>query len=270
MRVGDLYYVWYTQRPCGTEAFASTIYYATSRDGLSWDDRGEAIGRGATGAWNSFGVFTPYVAVVDGTCYLYYTATSAAEPFDVERTLRHIGVALAESPDGPWTRYRDNPPLDPSPDPEAYDSLVVDDTHVIVREGQWWLYFTGRGLGRTSAETQWGMAFADRPTGPFTKYEHDPVLESGHTVRVWPHREGVGALVDLTNTVQYASDGLRFQCAAAVPWVHVGCGPHDPDAFTDTSCGGGISWGVAEHADQVKPALHIVRFDVDLRARRDP
>ena len=56
IKVGDLYYAWYTQRAAGTHVYASTVYYAVSKDGLSWDDRGEAIGKGPNGAWDSFGV----------------------------------------------------------------------------------------------------------------------------------------------------------------------------------------------------------------------
>ena len=63
IKVGELFYVWYTQREKGVHAYASTIYYATSKDGLKWESKGEALGKGAAGAWDSFGVITPYVAV---------------------------------------------------------------------------------------------------------------------------------------------------------------------------------------------------------------
>ncbi len=77
IKVGELYYVWYTQRPAkGTDAYASTIYYSTSKDGRKWEDKGEALGKGGEDAWDSFGVITPYVAVAPGKYYLYYTGTS--------------------------------------------------------------------------------------------------------------------------------------------------------------------------------------------------
>ena len=46
IRVGKTYYVWHTQRKAGVHAYASTVYHATSADGLRWQDRGEAIGGG--------------------------------------------------------------------------------------------------------------------------------------------------------------------------------------------------------------------------------
>lgn len=268
IRVGELYYVWYTQRPAARHPFASTIYYATSADGYNWIDHGQALGRGPAGAWDSFGVITPYVAAVGGRYYLYYTATSDVEPFSTNGTLRHIGVATAESPDGPWLRSSSNPILSPSSDPSQYDSLLVDDTHVIVRGGRYWLYFKGRSPKLRPDETKWGLAIADDPTGPYHKHEGNPVLGSGHTVCVWPHREGVGALVDNAGperfTVQYAVDGVHFQRAASLEFVHTGCGPYDPDAFTDTPYGRGISWGVTQERSNGR--LYIVRFDCELLA----
>ena len=268
LKVGKTYYAWYTQRPAGVEPYASTIYYATSEDGYNWLDRGQALDRGPAGAWDSFGVITPYVAAVDGRYYLYYTATCDAEPFSTNGTLRHIGVATAESPDGPWQRGSSNPILSPSQDSSQYDSLLVDDTHVIVRGGRFWLYFKGRNSRLRPNETKWGLAVADHPAGPFRKYGENPVLGSGHTVCVWPHREGVAALVDNAGperfTVQYAADGIHFRRAASLEFVHTGCGPYDPDAFTDTRFGRGISWGVAQ--ERGEGSVYIVRFDCDLQA----
>lgn len=268
LKVGETYYAWYTQRPAGVEPYASTIYYAMSEDGYNWLDRGQALDRGPAGAWDSFGVITPYVAAVDGRYYLYYTATCDVEPFSTNGTLRHIGVATAESPDGPWQRSGSNPILSPSRDSFQYDSLLVDDTHVIVRGGRFWLYFKGRSSRLRLNETKWGLAVADHPAGPFRKYEKNPVLGSGHTVCVWPHREGVAALVDNAGperfTVQYAADGIHFRRAASLEFVHTGCGPCDPDAFTDTGYGRGISWGVAQERGEGR--VYIVRFDCDLQA----
>ena len=81
IKVGDLFYVWHTRRKAGVHPYASTVYFASSTDGVHWTEHGEAIGKGEIGAWDSFGVITPYVAVLDGKYYLFYTGTSAAKPF---------------------------------------------------------------------------------------------------------------------------------------------------------------------------------------------
>ncbi len=80
IKVDDLYYVWYTQRKVGVHPYASTVFYASSKDGLHWTEHGQAVGKGEPGAWDSFGVITPYVAAIDGKYYLFYTGTSAAKP----------------------------------------------------------------------------------------------------------------------------------------------------------------------------------------------
>jgi hypothetical protein len=264
IRVGDTYYVWYTQRKAGVHPYASTIYYATSKDGVHWTDQGQALGKGEKGAWDSFGVITPYLAVIGGKYYLFYTGTTATKPFKSRgenASLRHIGVAIADGPDGPWRRFEGNPVLDPTPD--AWDSLIVDDAHVIVRDGECWLYYKGGHHTIRPRDTEWGLAIAGKPTGPYRKHPGNPLV-GGHTVCVWPHRDGIAALIDNTNTIQWSPDGIHFHRAAKVRTVHTGCGPYDPDAFTDADYGRGITWGVAQHRRKGK--LHIIRFDVDLQA----
>ncbi len=269
IKVGELFYVWYTQREKGVHAYASTIYYATSKDGLKWESKGEALGKGAAGAWDSFGVITPYVAVQGNKknkkYFLYYTGTSVHERTNQRKTPPQIGVAVASSPDGPWEKFTGNPVLTPG-NAESWDSGVVDDAHLIRREGKWWMYYKGRRPMDKAGETKWGLAIADQPTGPFVKRGDGLVLKSGHTVCVWPHRGGVAALVDHAGperyTVQWSTNGVDFVRAAKLPMVHTGCGPFDPDAFSNAALGRGIKWGVAQF--NTNKTLCIVRFDVDL------
>ena len=267
IKVGDLFYVWHTRRKAGVHPYASTVYFASSTDGVHWTEHGEAIGKGEIGAWDSFGVITPYVAVLDGKYYLFYTGTSAAKPFrlrDPDGSLRHVGIAVADDPHGPWRRYEGNPVL--SPDAGEWDSLIVDDSHLIVRRGKYWLYYKGGHGTIRPDQTEWGLAVADKPTGPYIKSKLNPLI-GGHTVCLWPHRGGIAALIDSAgperHTVQWSADGLHFTRAAKIDRVHTGCGPYDADAFRNTDQGQGITWGVAQHAERGKP-LHIIRFDVDL------
>ncbi|MBL7223696.1 MAG: GH32 C-terminal domain-containing protein [Candidatus Brocadiae bacterium] len=270
IRAGRTYYVWYTKFRPGESIFAGTIYCATSADGRAWEERGQALGKGAKGAWDSFGVITPYVVVARRRYYLFYTGSPAGKPFKVRPPIRHVGVAVADSPDGPWRKLPE-PVLCPE-EATAWDSLLVDDAHVIARGGTWWLYYKGGAPGVTAHTTKWGVAIADNVTGPYVKREGNPVLNSGHCVCVWPHREGVAALVDNAGperfTVQYSTDGLQFHRASRLRHVDIGCAPYDPDAFSDTGYGQGITWGVT--ARRRRGRLHIVRFDVDLQAPPGP
>jgi beta-xylosidase len=270
IKVGDTFYVWYTQRNAGVHPYASTIYYATSRDGYKWEDQGEAIGKGGKDEWDSFGVITPYIAAIDGKYYLYYTGTSAEKPFmsrGTDGTLRHIGIAIAESPDGPWRKFEQNPVFSPV-EGDNWENLLVDDAHVIVRRGEYWLYYKGGHQTISPGDTKWGLAIGNQPTGPFVRHQANPLI-GGHTVCLWPHREGIAALIDKAGpekyTVQWSIDGVGFQRAAKLKQVHTGCGPYDPDAFTNADYGRGIAWGVAQNRDEsLGKNLHIIRFDVDL------
>ena len=93
---------------------------------------------------------------------------------------------------------------------------LVDDTHVIVRGGKFWLYFKGRSpFAETRTRRSGGLQSADHPAGPILQTcDRTRYWDSGHTVCVWPHREGVGALVDNAGperfTVQYAMTGFTF------------------------------------------------------------
>jgi len=272
---GDTFYVWYTRRRSGVHPYASTVYYATSKDGRDWSEKGAALGKGTADAWDSFGVITPYVAVFDGKFYLYYTGTHAPDGFrsrGPNGTLRHIGVAIADRPDGPWKRFADNPVLSPG-QRGTWDELLVDDAHLIKRGGKYWFYFKGgHGTIRPDA-TQWGVAIGDSPNGPFIKHEANPLI-GGHTVCLWPHGRGIAALIDSAgserHTVQWSTDGIHFTRAAKTEQpVLTGCGPFDPDAFTDDGWGDGVTWGVGQRRTP-GTKVHIARFDIDAKAAPRP
>ena len=273
LKVDGRYHVWYTRRKAGVHPYASTIYYATSEDARDWTEQGEALGKGEPDAWDSFGVITPYVAHVSGKFYLYYTGTHAPDGFrsrDPRGTLRHIGVAIADRPQGPWQRFADHPVL--SPTAGQWDSLIVDDAHLIVRGNKCWLYYKGGHGTIRPDQTQWGLAVADKPTGPFVKSDANPLI-GGHTVCLWPHRGGVAALIDSAgaerHTVQWSPDGIHFtRTAEVIGGVLTGGGPYEPDAFTGDGHGAGITWGVAQQS--IRGRLCIVRFDCDLAAPEPP
>jgi beta-xylosidase len=266
--VAGAYYVWYSRTTRGPDGYSATVWWASSADGHAWVERGEALGGGPAGAFDEHAVFTPTVLVAGGRYYLVYTAVP--EPFTNDGggpggTRTAIGVAAADSPAGPWARLGQEPILVPSDDPEQFDSHRVDDACIVVRQGQYWMYYKGRQLGRTPAETRMGLARSDSPAGPYAKWEGNPVLDSGHEVCVWPHGAGVGCLVSSTgpqgNTLQYSQDGLAFRrCGdAQSPKAP---GPYRADHYLDGP-GPGIAWGLCQHLDPEWPWLE--RFDGDLR-----
>jgi arylsulfatase len=256
IKVGDTYYVWYSKttrkRKLYPSGYNATVWYATSKDeGRTWSEQGESIVLSDEG-FDSFGIFTPNILVADGTYYLFYTAV--AKGFsnkgysDIERTA--IGLAVSDSPAGPWRKVKGNPVLESSRDPKRFDSFRVDDTCFIVQDGKYWMYYKGRQWENTPGHTKMGVAVADSPAGPYRRLNDGRfVQDSGHEVLVWPQGDGVMSLVSGTGprgrTLQYAADGLAFRVEAKLPGRY----PHAPGAFrpdlTDAAAlGKGITWGI--------------------------
>lgn len=250
IKVGGLYYVWYSRGP-QANGYNATVWYATSHDGHQWKERGEALARGPKGSWDEQSVFTPNILIARNKYWLFYTAVP--KPFfnsgpNITKTA--IGIAVADSPDGPWQKLDENPILSASNDPQQFDSMRVDDACLIVRSGKYWLYFKGRQWDNTPGKTQMGVAIADRPQGPYLKYHGNPVVHGGHEVLVWPYGAGVVAMINIgpagiARTLQYAEDGLHFAPWADLKRVPSAAGAYRPEAFNDNGRGGMISWGIS-------------------------
>ena len=257
IKVGDTYYVWYSKttnkRKLYPSGYNATVWYATSEDeGRTWTECGEAVGLSEEG-FDSFGIFTPNILVVDGTYYLFYTAVAkgfANKGYsDIGRTA--LGLATAESPGGPWKKTGAKPIFESSRDPERFDSYRVDDACFMPRDGAYWMYYKGRQWENTPGHTKMGVAVAKNPAGPYRRLNEGRfVQDSGHEVLVWPQGSGAMSLVSATGprgrTLQYAADGLAFQVMAKLPARY----PHAPGVFrpdlTDpATVGKGVRWGIS-------------------------
>ncbi len=259
-----IYYVWYTKTTETYHGYTGTIWYATSEDGFEWVEQEEAVSKGEAGSFDEQAVFTPSILLVEGKYYMTYTAVP--KPFindgsDITKTA--IGMAVAESPTGPWKKNKE-PILKTSDDENMFDSLRIDDTCFIVKNKQYYMYYKGRQINHTPAETKMGVAISKHPEGPYVKYEGNPVLESGHEVCVWPYAGGVCSLVcnvgPQGNTIQYSNNGLRFKKVFdAVP--PKAPGPFREDDFVEGS-EPGLKWGICMREDNGWP--YLLRFDCDL------
>jgi beta-xylosidase len=229
-------------------------------DGRTWEERGEAIGLGRCGEFDSFGVFTPNILARDGEFWLYYTAVKPTPDkgglFENNATNdpTAIAVAVADSPDGPFARVGSNPVLTVGDEREAFDSYRVDDAGLVIGEGKVWLYYKGRSAAHGPGgpgRTRMGVAVADHPAGPFVKQNGGrPVQDSGHEVQVFAHKGAVMSLVSATGpngrTLQCAQDGLKFRVLlrglANLPKAP---GLHRPE-LTDAAADQALpTWGIA-------------------------
>lgn len=236
IRVDDLYYVYYTKveralvpgenlrlYPSG---YVGTIWYASSEDGIKWQEQSEVLGVGAKGAWDSQAVFTPNILRHNNKFWLYYTGVrpTPGRSNDVfennsQNDLALIGVAVADRPGGPFKRVQDHPVIPTSSSVDAFDSYRVDDSCLLIRDGKVWLYYKGRSAAAGAEgprRTKMGVAVSPTPAGEFTKvHAGSPVQDSGHEVQIWGQQEEVLSLVSPTGpngrTLQYAADGIRFK-----------------------------------------------------------
>ncbi|NOY80769.1 MAG: family 43 glycosylhydrolase [Kiritimatiellaeota bacterium] len=271
VQLHGVYHVWYTRATHDSSGYFGEVWHASSPDGRRWTEQGPALRPGPPGAWDSNGVFTPTILLAQGRCYLFYTAVPA--PFDNDRggprgTPTALGAAVADTPDGPWRKFHRNPILIPSSAPAAPDSHRVDDACLIVRNGQYWLYYKGRQSGKTPGETVMCLAVARDPLGPYVKSPANPIIRSGHEVCVWPQGSGVAALVSRCGpeggTLQYSPDGIHFAATARVD-PPAAPGPYRADGFLSGS-GPGIRWGLCHDAHSADRPF-LLRFDCERQTR---
>jgi hypothetical protein len=208
IKVGDLYYVWYTRRqtvapPSGaknaTDTIPSTdwdlseIWYATSKDGFSWEEKGVAVQRLPKPQYGWRSVSTPDVLAFGGKFYLYYQGFNEIPGLKGDRAA--ATVAEADSPDGPW-RPLGKVVVDFG-GPDEWDANAIHDPYPLVYNGKIYLYYKGspQRFGQRDAIVRaQGLAIADHPLGPFTKSPLNPVLNSGHETCLWRDARNVGNL----------------------------------------------------------------------------
>jgi len=288
IKVGDLYYVWYTRTQesaahVGFDKATDTVrayswdladvWLATSRDGKTWTEQGLAVGRGPKGSFDARSVFTPNILLASNRYYLFY---QAAADLSQGRGLGDfaenvIAMSWADSPEGPWTKAAE--PVLRTGSPSAFDSRNVHDPSLIVRDGKYWLYYKGHPYTDEPCEVPigWGVAIADKPEGPYVRSDLNPVICGGHETIVWPYREGVCALLlqgPEKNSLQFAEDGLNFEVKAHGLDTPVAAGLYRADSFIDTDIqpGPGITWGLY-HVRRDK-WHYLMRFDGDLSLER--
>lgn len=263
IKVNGKYYVWYTKVPHTEEGketplcnsgYYGTIWYATSNDGYSWIEKGQALAPGEKDSFDSHAVFTPNILFYKGKYYLYYTGVKPT-PGDTkmvfennsETDITGIGLAISDSPDGPFSRIGNQPILTISEDTNAFDSYRIDDAALNIRDDKIWLYYKGRSLKygkKGPRHTQMGIAFADKPEGPYKKYGN-PVLDRSHEVIIWNTCGGVAALGSLNSSLNFASDGINFSIVKeGLPkYMPAAPGLYRPSISSDKD-ENKVSWGI--------------------------
>ena len=273
IKVGDTYFVYYTKIYGRAPGYWGTLWYAVSTDdGFTWEEKGEVLGAGQEGKFDSQATFTPNIIYGKGKYYLYYTGvkpTPGNENGEFENNsttdITAIGVAVSNSPNGPFTRVSDEPILKVSVEPEKFDSYRVDDAVLMYRNGLYWLYHKGRSRGHGGGgprHTKMGAAFSKYPEGPFTKLDK-PLLPGSHEVMLWQESTGVAALASLSNTFEYAPDGIDFltnKLAVKVENRPMAPGVFRQDLINPAVKGEELKWGISmkHNGDEA----YLIRYEV--------
>ncbi|MFI3286575.1 MAG: family 43 glycosylhydrolase [Rikenellaceae bacterium] len=287
IRVGDIYYIWYTLRqtqsaPLGADACNDTIPstdwdlsdigYAISKDGFNWEEKGVALSRPPRPLQGHRSISTPEILVWKDKYYLYFQAFSDASGTAGGDNCP-VAMAEASSPDGPWQYYDDI--VIPTGNSGDWDQYSIHDPLPVVFKGKIYMYYKSDYNADMGLVRSQGLAVGDNPFGPFAKSKLNPVLSSGHETQYFRFREGIAAIATRDGhehyTIQYSEDGVNFNQASIGDLMPEASGLYDPDAFTNVEHANGITWGICHVNNYRKGGTYsnIFRFDCDLSLTLD-
>lgn len=224
------YYFWYTDHIAGqpyNHFDHCRIMMTTSPDGIKWDKGIVALVPSETG-WDNGGVLTANVFKYNDKYYMWYIGVGR----NYNNEPRNCNIAVADSPDGPFTRLGDNPILFHGK-PGSWNDSSVDDVSTIYFNGKWMTYFKGMTYAKDDGDfSMLGVAFSETPFGPYKYYEGNPIIR-GHAFSVWTYKNGVlllSGLKDKENEgymyrgnwedpnghqyLYFSTDGLNFKPVA--------------------------------------------------------
>lgn len=141
--------------------------------------------------WDGHSTYNPRVFVYKGKYYLIYAGSTHPfeEPTSEELTLqskwciaarsnKRIGLAVADSPNGPWVRM-ERPLLDTEPN-TFYSYLTSNPSPIIQEDGSVMMIFKGRSYDKNNKHSSMalGMAYATSIEGPYTVLnDGQPILD---------------------------------------------------------------------------------------------
>ncbi|AMW14475.1 hypothetical protein A4E84_36320 [Streptomyces qaidamensis] len=134
VRFGDTYYLYATTD--GFAGWSGTQFRAfSSKDLVNWTDHGVILDVDSDIAWADNSAWAPGIAEKNGKYYFYFSAGRASGD-----TRKHLGVAVADSPTGP---FRDalGKPLVPA---GSYAGQMIDPAVFTDADGRSYLYW-GQG-----------------------------------------------------------------------------------------------------------------------------
>lgn len=133
------------------------------------------------GHWDATTCHNPHIQKIGDRYYLFYMGNSNGRT-----NTKRVGLAVADSPFGPWRRG-EQPLLEAGPSGAWDDHCTTNPSLVQHPNGQYWLYYKSwntadyeQQKGPIRGNRKYGLAIADKPEGPYRKYEDNPVIDFSH------------------------------------------------------------------------------------------
>ena len=149
-----------------------------------------------SGAWDAKMTHNPTIhRAPDGKYLLFYTGTTYDFPyptaqnpkpvddiFQLSRMNQRIGLAIADSLQGPWQRF-DRPVLDVNPAPGSWDAfLTTNAAPYVMPDGS--VYLAYKSVAHRDDLLRYGIAYAEHYTGPYRRLRDSPIFDFGENEHV--------------------------------------------------------------------------------------
>jgi hypothetical protein len=168
------------------------------------DDPVSLSGAAGDQEWDTHSIHNPEVQRVGDRYALLYYGSSI---YNRNEIWGKIGVAVADSLDGPWTRNPGNPVVDRG-ERDAWDSVEVNNPTLLQHpDGRFYIYYrayTGRGTDIRNDKI--GVAVADELGGPYEKHPANPVIDPT-TVELSSVTPAAAREVGLEDPCAFVDDG---------------------------------------------------------------
>lgn len=163
-----------------------------------YEDLGVVLKGSGGDAWDSWAIHNPTVQKVGDKYALFYMGADGSG-LDIEQSdlphlsdeayakyftelvySKRVGLAIADSLDGPWERVGDGPVIDVGASGEWDDAVVSNPSLLQNPNGEYWLYYKGWDYDtgrRFNGNRKYGLAVAKDIKGPYVKCEKNPLVD---------------------------------------------------------------------------------------------
>lgn len=161
----------------GWTTHSEIAHYTSKSPAGPWTDHGAIFkGDGVKGSWKRFAPHNPCIKLIDGKYVLTFIGNDGPKG-DKDASSRfpsnqRIGMAIADSPNGPWKLVGDKDGLileRPTTQPELWcnkSRCGVNNPALIKVGDKYHLYF--KAMSEKQGPRRYGVAIADKITGPYT------------------------------------------------------------------------------------------------------